>query len=64
MEIEDVKKVTGTTNAVCPSCGYEDINSWEYNLDDGEITETECPDCGKEFIVRRNVYITYDTELI
>jgi predicted Zn-ribbon and HTH transcriptional regulator len=57
------KKVEGTDNAVCPQCGYEDKQSWEYNLN-GESTESECPECSAEFTVWRHVYVTYSTELI
>lgn len=43
--------------AICPYCGFEDIDSFE--LYDDEITE--CPSCGKEYGVIRNIEITYTT---
>lgn len=52
-----------TRNAVCPYCGNEDLSSWEINFGncmDGE-TETACGSCGEEYIVTRNVEVTYST---
>lgn len=51
---------TGTPNAVCPYCGYEDPNSWELGSDG----ETRCPDCGKMYLYSREVVATYTTEVL
>ena len=45
--------------AVCPWCGYEDEDSWEY--EEGE-TEAECPNCGKEFTVIAEIEMNYTTK--
>lgn len=45
--------------AVCPWCGYEDPDSWEYQ--EG-VTDTECPRCGKPITVTAELEITYTTE--
>jgi hypothetical protein len=47
-----------TDEIVCPHCGYEHLDSWEYS-DEGE---TECGDCCKPFSFCRNVAISYSTE--
>lgn len=49
-----------TDEIVCPYCGYEDVDSWEYS-DDGVA---ECPDCDREFEYLRNIRVTYTTEKI
>lgn len=46
-----------TDEVVCPYCGREHCDSWEYS-DDG--TE-ECNDCGKTFNYTRNVTVEYST---
>ena len=45
-----------TSEAVCPHCGKECRDSWE--LVDGAI---KCGDCGNEFLVTREVEVTYST---
>lgn len=45
--------------AKCPYCGYEDIDSFELNCDNEEIVN--CPNCQKEYVVIRNIEITYST---
>lgn len=42
--------------ARCPYCGYEDIDSFELNCDEEEITV--CPNCEKKYGVIRNVEVT------
>lgn len=44
----------------CPWCGYKDPDSWEF---DGEYDdEYECSHCGKPFIVKRIVDVTYTSK--
>ena len=52
VEHEDTKEI------VCPYCGYEYGNSWEY---DDECGELECDECGKKFHYNRNVTVDYST---
>ena len=47
-----------TNEIVCPYCGHEKTNSWEYDGDDGEI---ECDECGMKFAYVRNVSVDYST---
>ncbi len=47
-----------TKNIICPYCGYEEFDSWEYNDDEGEI---ECPYCEKKFYYKRSITIKYTT---
>lgn len=48
-----------TTKAICPWCGHEDPDSWEYG--EGE-TDVECPSCRKPFTVEVTVSVEYTTE--
>jgi len=45
-----------TREIVCPYCGREQSDSWEYG-DDGEI---DC-DCGETYTFARDVSVTYST---
>ena len=49
-----------TDEIVCPYCGNECRNSWEFSDED----RYECDECGKEFFHTRNVSIDYSTEKI
>lgn len=56
-----------TNEIVCPYCGYEFGDSWEYLRSDhyDSKIEVECGDhlnCGKEFIVYPDVAVTYCSE--
>lgn len=50
-----------TNNIICPYCGNEDTESYEYHNNDGE---TNCNYCGEEFYYRRDIEITYCTRKI
>ena len=45
---------------VCPYCGYEFTDSWEYN-DTQDEQKVDCHDCGKEFLLYMHVTIDYST---
>ena len=49
-----------TQNIVCPHCGEEDENSWEYELGDGDAERIACG-CGFEFIATCHISRTYST---
>jgi len=49
-----------TNNLVCPYCGVELSDSYEYFGLDSEVTEVEC-ECGKTFVAVREVSVTYST---
>ncbi|WP_125154406.1 hypothetical protein [Clostridium rectalis] len=51
-----------TNEIVCPFCGYEFVDSWEYgdNYED-ELGLIECNECGKQFYTNKDVSITYCT---
>lgn len=46
-----------TDEIVCPHCGYEHSDSWEYE-EDGE---EDCHECGKPFYSGRDLSVTYWT---
>lgn len=50
-----------TSEIVCPYCGYEHEDSWEYTEDYDKIP---CEDCGKEFKYSREVEVTYSSSRI
>jgi uncharacterized Zn-finger protein len=49
--------------AICPHCGNEHRDAWEWDLGGGIEGEGEvnCEECDKEFSVSRMVEITYTT---
>ena len=48
-------------HAICPYCGYEDEDSWEYK--EGE-NDAECPSCGEPFTVIAELVAEYTTSPI
>ncbi len=54
----------GTYQVICPYCGYEIPDSYEYigNEDrDGEESNVDCPDCGKTFIIHLHIDYSFDS---
>ena len=49
-----------TDEIVCPYCGHEFLDSWEYDFDHGDI-ELDCYECGNKFTAYRDVDVTYCT---
>jgi len=51
-----------TREVVCPYCGYEFSDSWDFDLEgDGDEGETECGGCGEEFVFWMNLEVTYSS---
>ncbi len=48
-----------TNEIVCPYCGYEFNDSWEFNRD--ESGETDCPECDRKFKYSVNITVDYST---
>lgn len=46
-----------TKRIICPYCGYEDHDSWEFLSEGPEYGTWTCSDCGKDFYVE--VHTTY-----
>jgi len=53
-----------TREIVCPHCGHEFSDSWEYGRNDDDIGTIECVSCEKAFNARRIVTIEYCTEVL
>lgn len=51
---------TDTDEVVCPSCGHEESDSWQF--EDGNILE--CEECKTTFRVAVDWSATYSTHLI
>lgn len=49
-----------TEEIVCPWCGHQYQDSWEFSDDD----ETDCDECEKQFTFHRIIDVTYDTEKV
>ena len=47
-----------TDNITCPYCNWEDEDSWELDENSAELI---CGSCGEEFVVERNIQVTYST---
>jgi len=47
-----------TDEPVCPWCGYELFDAWEY---DDEVEDEECCECDKKFDIFRHHSISYST---
>ncbi len=52
-----------TREIVCPHCGRQFTDSWEFNMDDGEEIDVECRYCEKEFVVTCDVTVTYSSRI-
>lgn len=52
----------GTLEIVCPWCGYEYGDSWEFGNNESGIDD--CQGCEKPFSWSRNISIDYSTEKI
>ena len=50
----------GTREIICPKCGHENGDSWEYTDSDDDM---ECDKCGAKFSMEREVDVTYTTRL-
>jgi len=50
-----------TDEVVCPYCGYEHSDCWEFSDFNDEF---ECSGCKELFVMQRNVEITYSTKKI
>jgi transcription elongation factor Elf1 len=53
-----------TRNMVCPYCGHENMNSWDYMSGEEDLGEVECGECGKDYEAQRIVTVEYKTEKI
>lgn len=61
--IEDVRH-EHTQYIICPYCGHEDYDSWEFKGEDREEREHECAQCGQYMIASRDVEVYYSTRKI
>lgn len=62
---DDDIKLWGNSQPICPHCGFEqettDLNGMFDNFQDEEVVETECDNCEKEFYVKLNMPVRYNT---
>ena len=50
-----------TDEVICPYCGYEFSDSWEFNGTQDE-QHVECDECGKEFFLYVIITVNYTTK--
>ena len=50
-----------TDEPVCPHCGAEMADAWEYQLLDGDSEVVDCGRCGQQYKMTRNIDVTYST---
>lgn len=55
-------KTKNTENIICPYCGYEDLQSYEYGLEDDDNVIIYCLECDEEFEVYCNIEVRYSTK--
>jgi len=48
----------GTDDPICPHCGHEQSDAWEFT---DVVHEHECYACEKTFDIVRNITVTYTT---
>ncbi|GBQ77722.1 hypothetical protein AA0311_1528 [Asaia bogorensis NBRC 16594] len=51
---------SGTRLLVCPYCGHEHEDSWEFKIEDG--SEVDCGECGRLFFAESFTSVTYYSE--
>lgn len=71
MTIEEIEQLEKTRNTninheytdeiTCPYCGSEWIDSWEYRSGQEDLGEYTCGECGKTYLISRNITIDYST---
>jgi hypothetical protein len=50
-----------TNCIVCPYCGHQFKDSWEYGRGEGYLGEIACELCEESFHARRMITVTYTT---
>lgn len=62
----DLGEVPEETNdlhyVVCPHCRHKHTDAWEITGNDDDERETECAECGKEFVCWSETSITYSAK--
>jgi DNA-directed RNA polymerase subunit RPC12/RpoP len=58
------KEHVDTDNMVCPYCNHELSDSYDYELDEYNDNEVECPHCGQTFIATKDVTVTYSSRAL
>lgn len=51
-----------TQEVICPYCGYEFSDSWEFSMKgDGDECEIDCDECNKKFTAIMDLTVSYST---
>lgn len=64
LESKEIDHKRTSPNAICPYCGTEITDTWEYFTtgSDGDEESITCYRCDKSFIITMNVEVNYSTE--
>ncbi len=57
-------EITTDGMIICPYCFNQDEDAWEYNLNDGDLTEISCPNCDVKHLAECSIRVTYTTKKI
>jgi transcription elongation factor Elf1 len=60
----DYEERSYTQSPVCPYCGDVDDSAWELDFGNGSDMVTNCGNCGEDYVITREIEITYTTEPI
>jgi len=63
-QLKRLSEITSNSCIVCPHCFYENELWYEYLDGDGESTEIECEDCGKDFKVTLSISYALTSEKV
>lgn len=63
--VAEIWDMDGTTYPICPHCGREERDAWEFNFGPGLEGETviTCGYCDREYDTTRNVSVSYTTKV-
>ena len=48
---------------ICPHCGYNIVNYWDFSWDAQEYIEVDCPSCEEEITIYVTMNPTFDTHV-
>jgi nitrite reductase/ring-hydroxylating ferredoxin subunit len=63
MEDQEIDTFSRDT-IICPWCGHEFRDPWEFDMNDGDCMDMECYECDAKFTVLCSIDISYTTERV
>lgn len=53
-----------TNTPICPWCGHDHYDAFEWGMENGEYEKHDCDSCGKTFEVSCSINVSYCTEKV